>query len=226
MKKYILVLYFIILFASCQSNKVTQFESQDNQTEKNVDEAFVANLRSILGDWLSYYSISLSSFKETKVSPFEIDYLKSAASIYYKKYNRNDSIYLPNIRDYSPNHRFYLDVFESMNVHMKDSVWCFSEMSDGQKIFLSDKQDSTLVLVASRNKNYLLDGAFWVNDEVFILTGLDKRDMKNCKYQIDVYDMYNKVISTYNRVDTTLRDSQKSYALYDMKRRGIIIKKE
>lgn len=224
MRKYIF-LSCIVLFVSCQSNKeVTQVDSQDCPKEKNVDEAFISNTRSVLGDWLAYYGISLSSFKETKVSPFDIDYLKSAASIYYKKYDINDSTYLPNIRDYSPNHRFYLNVFESMNVHMKDSVWYFSGITDGQKIFLSDSQDSTLVLIASRNKNYLSDGAFWMNNDVFILTGLDKRNIKNCRYQIDVYDMQNKTISNYSRVDTTLKDSEKSYALYDMKRRGVIIK--
>lgn len=225
MKNYCFLLVSILFIVSCKSRNTGEGVESGDQAVLYISDSLSDRLSFSLSDWLTYYDIDVSNFQIKDTSKLEVQSLKNEAAVYFRKFADSDTLYLPNVRDYSPNGRYHLNLLEATNVcRGEDGKWYFSGIDDYQQIFLCDRQDSSLMVVSLKKLYNFIDAAFWIDDVDFVLAGVDRQEY-NTKYFIELYNLSNEIMVTYDLPDSTISGLDKCYMVdVNMKSRGIAIK--
>lgn len=225
MRNFSFILVFTILFVSCQSKKSEVDIESKELVVKYINDSLANCLDLLLSDWLTYYDIKVCGFQVKDTIQLDLHSLKKEAFVYFRKYSYDDGLYLPEVRDYSSNKRYHINLMEATNVHKEeDGTWSFSYIDEYQQIFLCDRKDSTLMLISYKKLYNFIDAVFWIDNSEFVLAGVNRYE-NSTKYFMELYNLTNETMITYNLPDSMIKDSKKYYMLdINMKSRGIIVK--
>lgn len=174
-----------------------------------------------LRKWLSFHEIPIDSFRlhnQQEISAERFLTHEDPESIYYREFEEEyQGEYRPQSRDYSPNRRRYINLRETTYVYKdeRDGNWYWFGGDDCQEIRLVDLDRKTDCMFMFTGTSFM-DGAFWVNNNCFILT---RTGNSQDEYAVYVYDLANEIISSYRFYS---KKEHKDYLTYDIESRGII----
>lgn len=228
MKRHIfsLLLLVSIFTFSCKEKNKAEFACDEESEYPLIEDSVAGRVQWAISNWLEYYKINIHKFKLVSSEEINIPHLKANAKSYFRKYTPRDDAFLPEVRDYSPDNRYYLNLLEAANVKLDyNGNWCMMDDAfDSQYVFLFDKQDSTLMLVAMHDPDNYSDAVFWVDNTTFVISGrrfLRKAD--NNRFYFNIYSLEDGVKDSYCLKDSSLMNDKNSYfKQVNLKKRGVI----
>lgn len=211
MIRFILILCVCVSMVGC--NQKSSIEKINYNTANNIyiDTVLADQLKPVLKDWLSFYSINLDKF--TPIDTLSVDWseLKKNTFIYYKKFTPAEEKYMPGSRSYSPDRKKFIDLIEDskdiVENHFKG--WVFEDPYSEQHVYLYNRTDSTSMLLSTKNKTNFADDGYWLDNDRFILAGVDKR-ANNKMYYLQLYRVDKADVIILCLPDSTISDD-KSY---------------
>lgn len=225
-KSFLLVLLMSLFIFSCKFQKQASVICEEDVEYPLIEDSVSRRITSIMSEWFDFYNINISDFKLINTEKINVESLKSDAASYFRKYTSSDNLFLPDIRDYSPNQRYHLNLLEATNVKRgNDSKWhLFGSNTDAQYIFLFDKEDSTLLLAAIHDVDNLSDAAFWLDNTTFVLSGKRFFGENESRYYLDVYNLAGGIKHSYCLKDSLLLNDDRSYFKeVNLKKRGVVV---
>ena len=229
--KYILCL-LLLSFISCKkANRLPENDtpvSSENllvaDTIQHIDVRLAERVKPALNDWLKYYDLDISDFQKGSESTMDIDVLKNDTTYPYYRYmefTKERDVYAPQFYDYSPDKNMYLNILEATFVYLaEDGKYHYAGSDDSQAITLFNRKDKSAVLVTYRGYSDSADAAFWVDNQLFIITGYAAVNDPG-EFTLEVYDLKEKIKIRY--VLPKEYTAESSYLMTDMKKRKVII---
>lgn len=207
-------------------NQKSKFEKANTNLANNIliDSLLTIRLEPSLKDWLDFYSINLKKFAPTDTLSVDWDELKKNTVIYFKKFRPEDEKYMPGVRCYSPDRKRFVDLIESAHDTSNDTAfvsrrWILESPHIEQRIYLYNRIDSTSMLLATKSKINMIENAVWVDNDCFVLAGVDRNEEQSM-YYIAIYQIHEKDLRVFGLPDSTInmKDSYlKEVMLYNNK---------
>lgn len=150
-----------------------------------------AGLQPVLNKWLNFYGIDIRQFhlvsQDTLITKL---FLKpdDTASLFYEPFDpKKQGKYTPQSRDYSPNHKRYINVLKASYVYQdeKDGKWVYHGSDDTQQLRFVDVDRKLDIFMYQTGTNFV-DAAFWKNNDCFIIAMYDCWDES---YRLTIYDL-------------------------------------
>ena len=205
MIRFVFILCILLSVVAC-NNKSTIDKIKYNTTNNIfIDTTLVNQLKPILKDWLTFYSIDLSKFTPTDTLSVDWKGLKKNTFIYYKKFTPAEEKYMPGLRSYSPDRKRFIDLIEdSKDVEVNPSQrWVFETPHSEQRVYLYNRIDSTSMLLSIKNKMNLVDNTYWIDNDRFVLAGVDRR-INNEMFYLELYRVHEADITLLCLPDSTI----------------------
>lgn len=226
-KLFLLILPMSIFIFSCKYKNQSNIICQPDVDYPLIEDSIAGKVMWVMSQWFDFYNINISDFKLINTTKINIESLKSDAETYLRKYSSNDDTFLPEVRDYSPDQKYHLNLLEATNVRQdRDGRWCLVDNKiDAQYVFLFDKADSTLLLAAMHDTNNFSDAAFWLDNTTFVLSGKRFLGKNENRYYFDIYNLADCRKDSYCFKDSLLLDDSKSYFKeINLKKRDVAVK--
>lgn len=189
-----------------------------------IDADLAEKIKPAIGDWLKHYNLNISDFQKGSESPMDIDVLKNDTTYPYYRYmefTKERDVYAPQFYDYSPDKNMYLNILEATFVYLaEDGKYHYAGSDDSQGITLFNRKDKSAVLVTYRGYSDSADAAFWVDNQMFIITGYAAANDPG-EFTLEIYDLKQKTKIRYILPKEYTAES--SYLMTDMKKRKVII---
>lgn len=208
---------FMFLFA-CKDKTALEKANTNAVNNIYIDPSLANEIQPVLKDWLDFYEISLSHFTPIDTTAIDWTDLKKNTFIYFKKFTPEDEKFMPGLRSYSPDRNRFVDLIEGTKDLADDMIvstqkWELESPHVEQHIYLYNRIDSTSMLLAIKRKVNLIDNSYWIDNDRFVLSGVDRRQQQSM-YYFDLYSIHEKVVMTFCLPDSTI--SEKDSYLIDI----------
>lgn len=190
-----------------------------------IDRDMANRIRPAINRWLSFYKLDITQFVSEGEGRINLDSLNSKSSPYYREFEEKDNVYTPQLHDYSPNRRYYLNLLDATMVSLEDDGrYHFRGADDSQHIILYDRNEKKAITISYRGLSNSLDAVFWVDNNTFVLAGYRSYELPNY-FTLEIYELAKDNLSKYAIRDIRNRDEIKDSYLMDinMKKRGVVI---
>ena len=190
---------------------------------KFIEKEAANRIRPSLNRWLKHYSLNINDFINDGTTHLSLDSLNDKRNIYYQDFESEDDVYIPQLHDYSPNRRYYVNLLSAMYVEKgDDGRYHFRGSDDSQHLVLYDRNGKRAITISYRGLSNFVDGVFWVDNNTFIFAGYATYDTPGI-FTVEVYDMQKDTISFYSLKDRTNNSAKESYMDVNMRSRGVVI---
>lgn len=192
--------------------------------QKSIDSELLKEIKPVIDNWLKYHDLNISGFMINNTNHLDIERLKNDKSYAYYNYTeftKENEAYNPLFHDYSPDRMKYINLLEASLVSPEsDGKYHYSGSDDSKGICLYNRKDKSAVLISYRGYLDEAEAAFWVNDDMFIITGYARLNNPG-EFTLEIYDISKNKQTRYSLAKAYKRDE--SYLLANMKERGVII---
>lgn len=214
MRKNLFLLIFIFICSTYYSSGAMKGDTT------YIDKETVGKIESSLKKWLDFYELNIHNFKFQHRS----HYLSSndSTSMYYRKYTSEDDIYDPQLYDYSPDKRRYLDLMTTAGAYREEDGKCYYLGGDDcLEIYLTDRDKKEKNMIIWQGLGGFCEDVFWINNDIFAVVGEE--------HSIPEIRLFNLNTNSYNHYsyDTDINDNSRSYFKeVNLKERGIFTTQE
>lgn len=159
----------------------------------HADEA--AHYNKALKEWADYYGVEIAQFRLSGESSFDPEEFLTIDDdqenlFYCGRFDAGDDYYdcyIPQLNDYSPNKRRYVNVLEATVVYQdeEDGKWYFNGSDDSQSLCFVDR-DRRIIKYLFNTGTAFIDGAFWPDNDCFVLAHYSTHSDEYCLYAYDL----------------------------------------
>lgn len=210
MLRFIFIFGVFISLIACKDKTTLEKANSNLIKEIYIDPSLAKQLQPIIKDWLDYYLIGINKFTPTDTLSIDWTDLKKNTFIYFKKFTPDDEKYMPGLRSYSPDRNRFVDLIEgTKDVSDEIAISTIESPHIEQHIYLYNRIDSTSMLLSIKGKVNMIDNSYWIDNDSFILTGVDRR-RKQSMFYLELYSIDEKEVMTFCLPDSTISD-EKNY---------------
>lgn len=211
MIRFVFISCILVSIVACNQKSTVEKINYNTANNIFIDTVLANEIRPVLDDWLTFYSISLNKFTPTDTLTVDWKNLEKNTFIYYKKFTLAEERYMPGLRSYSPDRKKSIDLIEdSQDVEINRSKgWALESPHSEQHIYLYNRIDSTSMLLSIKDKMNLVDNTYWIDNDRFILVGVDKR-ANSMMFYLELYRVHEADVMIFSLPDSTILE-KKSY---------------
>lgn len=193
---------------------------------EQINKALAKQIKPLITEWLTYYQADINSFQcddtiseqQTTLLPpsFYQTSTEEKDGMYYKRYEKQDDIYEPHLFSYSPNKRYYINLWSQVGIYKcQNGKYCLIGRDDSQELYLYDRKLKRKDMVLWLGMSQSAEAVFWSKNNKFIIVGKEFFDRDK------LFIFVNHRYCTTEQY--TIQKDRPSYIDYDLQRHGILL---
>lgn len=142
-----------------------------------IDTALVAKIQPLLSDWANFYGVAVKDFERLSSNhsfmPEHIASIdgKTDETFFVVKLSDTELKYEPLLREYSPNKRYYVPLYEHIVFYDDENKQYYTGLDDSQNIWLYNTKTALGYMIQFVGSSSIAEGTYWLDDNTLILLG-------------------------------------------------------